>query len=413
MRKKDTDQIKVSIVCLTYNHGELLEKALQSFIAQETEFAFEIIVHDDASTDGTSKLLERYAALYPDIIKPIFQIENQYWKCPIFLTYVLPRVRGEYIAICDGDDYWIDDKKLSKQVTFMDDNPECTLFIHNGYREYMENGKRESLNTFPSSGFYSHRENVMHGLGTDFPVSSSMLLRTSILEDAPTFFLKTKALDYPLRQYCACKGSVFYSDEIMSVYRVNTPTSFMRKTRVDEVFYRKYTLEMIQFFEKYNVYTDGKFYPILKTKIASDYYGFCASYSKDDSAYFYDDIRESGIDADRAIEYYKKISVEYIDYRIKELKENTDQLFIYGTSRLANICARQMKLNNVDFDGFAVSEGQIKVDTFEEKRVFYLGEIENIEKCGFVIAVQPTNVHFLVDNLKAYKCNNYCIPYNE
>ena len=95
-------------------------------MVQKTNFPIEILIHDDASTDGTADIIREYEAQYPDIIKPIYQTENQYSKGinPGF-EFLFPRARGKYIALCEGDDYWTDTLKLQKQVEFLEGNKEC------------------------------------------------------------------------------------------------------------------------------------------------------------------------------------------------------------------------------------------------------------------------------------------------
>ena len=102
---------------------------------QKTNFAFEVLVHDDASTDGTADIIREYENKYPDLIKPIYQSENQFsQKKGIMRNFQYPRVKGKYIALCEGDDCWISANKLQKQVDFMETNPECTLICHNSKR---------------------------------------------------------------------------------------------------------------------------------------------------------------------------------------------------------------------------------------------------------------------------------------
>lgn len=113
-----------SICCITYNHASYIQEAIDSFLMQKTTFPFEILVHDDASTDGTTEILLGYAKKYPDIIKPIIQTKNQYTKCGLINPrFVFPKAKGKYIALCEGDDYWTDPSKLQKQVSFLENNP--------------------------------------------------------------------------------------------------------------------------------------------------------------------------------------------------------------------------------------------------------------------------------------------------
>jgi hypothetical protein len=104
----------LSISCLAYNHEKYIEDTLEGFLIQKTDFPFEIVIHDDASTDNTANIIREYEALYPNIIKPIYQNENQFSKgINNSAMYNFPRLRGKYVAICEGDDYWTDSNKLS------------------------------------------------------------------------------------------------------------------------------------------------------------------------------------------------------------------------------------------------------------------------------------------------------------
>lgn len=115
----------VSICCLAYNHVPYIRKCLENFMMQKTNFPFEVLIHDDASTDKTADIIGEYEAKYPNIIKPIYQTENQYSKgVGVTRVYQFPRVKGKYIAMCEGDDYLTDPLKLQKQVDFW--NPRKT-----------------------------------------------------------------------------------------------------------------------------------------------------------------------------------------------------------------------------------------------------------------------------------------------
>ena len=127
----DNQDIKVTIRCITYNQKDYIRQCLDGFVMQRTNFRFEAIVHDDASTDGTAEIVREYAEKYPDIIKPIFETENQYSKHDGSLGRIMnANTRGKYVAICEGDDYWTDPLKLQKQADFLDANPQCSLTYH-------------------------------------------------------------------------------------------------------------------------------------------------------------------------------------------------------------------------------------------------------------------------------------------
>jgi len=133
--EKDNNKPIVSILCPVYNHEKYIIETLESILMQETKFAFEVLVHDDASTDRTSTIIRNYEIKYPNIIKPTFQSKNQLsiGIKPLW-NHLLPKVKSKYIALCDGDDYWTDPYKLQKQVDFLETNEEYTLcasrFMH-------------------------------------------------------------------------------------------------------------------------------------------------------------------------------------------------------------------------------------------------------------------------------------------
>ena len=122
----------VSILCATYNQKDFIAQTIESFLMQKVDFPIEIIVHDDASTDGTAEIVKEYADKYPDIIKPIFQKENQHSKkTGIWNTFIYPKAQGKYYADCEGDDYWTDPNKLQRQVDFLESHPEYSLSTEN------------------------------------------------------------------------------------------------------------------------------------------------------------------------------------------------------------------------------------------------------------------------------------------
>lgn len=136
------DRPLVSVCCTTYNHEKYIQETIEAFLSQKTKFPVEIIIHDDASTDRTAEIVKAYAEEHLDIIIAILQSENKYSQgINPWSTFVFPRARGKYIAICEGDDYWIDPFKLQKQVDFLEQNPGYGLVHGNCHCYYQENGQ--------------------------------------------------------------------------------------------------------------------------------------------------------------------------------------------------------------------------------------------------------------------------------
>ena len=128
--------IKVSILCLAFNHEKYIADAIEGFLKQKTDFAYEIIINEDASTDGTAEIIRQYERRFPDMIHPIYHKQNQYSQgVNINDKFMVPLARGKYVALCDGDDYWIDPYKLQKQYDAMEANPNCRMCLHKAREE--------------------------------------------------------------------------------------------------------------------------------------------------------------------------------------------------------------------------------------------------------------------------------------
>lgn len=156
------DNILVSILCATYNHENYIREALDGFVCQKTNFPFEVLVHDDASTDRTAAIIREYAQKYPDIIKPIYQTENQYSQGVDIETLLYSFAQGKYVALCEGDDCWIDEYKLQKQVDYMESHPECSLCFTDAYicqaGKIVERNLRDTVRMNTSKVDYSMEE---------------------------------------------------------------------------------------------------------------------------------------------------------------------------------------------------------------------------------------------------------------
>jgi len=122
-------ELMVSILAIAYNHENWIARALDSFITQKTNFPFEILVHDDASTDRTTEIIRQYEQKYSTLVKPIYQTINQFSRGNFPLFILSEKAKGKYLAICDCDDYWTDPFKLQKQVDLLEAHPECSMAV--------------------------------------------------------------------------------------------------------------------------------------------------------------------------------------------------------------------------------------------------------------------------------------------
>lgn len=132
----------VSINMLAYNHEKWIAKAIEGVVNQKTKYKFKLYIHDDFSSDHTTEIIKEYVDKYPNIIVPFYETENQYQKgVEITKTIMLPKMNGKYIAMCEGDDFWIDQYKLEKQINYMESNLSCSMCFHNAVVVDMDNKK--------------------------------------------------------------------------------------------------------------------------------------------------------------------------------------------------------------------------------------------------------------------------------
>jgi glycosyltransferase involved in cell wall biosynthesis len=258
----------VSINCITYNHKEYIENAIESFLMQKTDFDYEILIHDDASTDGTSEIVLEYQKKYPKTIKPLIQKENQYSKninCRI-VSFNHDRAKGKYIAICEGDDYWMDPYKLQKQVDYMEANPKCTLHTHSVKIIRAQDDKPMGLISPYKNSTICKTEDVISGGGGFFGTCASLFPKKAF-DNNPEWYLDSPVCDYPIQMLLAMRGYVYYSDEVMAAYRLNSQGSWTQKLFSEKSNYNEFHKKMITMLENFNEYSKFKYDGVVKKTI--------------------------------------------------------------------------------------------------------------------------------------------------
>lgn len=207
--------LMVSIQCFVYNQESYIRQCLDGIVSQITNFRFEAIVHDDASTDNTSSIIKEYEMKYPSIIKAIYEKENQYSKHDGSLVKIVDNyTKGKYVATCEGDDYWIDPHKLQMQVDFMEEHPDYSLCFTNFSRS---DGIKYKQQSYPDSEYEKMLIQGANVIGT-----LTTLYRKSIYDNLPKEYRKNKwnLGDLPLWIELSHYGYVKYLDKITAIYRV-------------------------------------------------------------------------------------------------------------------------------------------------------------------------------------------------
>lgn len=213
----------VSICCLTYNHEEFITQTLEGFLMQKTDFAFEILVHDDASNDNTPNIINEYSIKYPKLFRPILQLENQYSKgVNINATIQFTRANGIYIAICEGDDYWTDPLKLQKQVDFLNNNNDVSLCFHNCAVIFEKDAIHDrGLKIIEKNRKYNASEILKHWV---IPTASVMFRKDLLSEEYRIRASNKKFMygDIILFLSMAERGDLYGLTDFMSTYRRHT-----------------------------------------------------------------------------------------------------------------------------------------------------------------------------------------------
>ncbi len=247
------ENILVSIRCLTYNHEAFIRQCLEGFIMQKTNFKFEAIIHDDASTDNSATIIKEYASKYPDIIKPILETENQYSKHDGSLSRIMNAAvasTAKYIAYCEGDDFWTDPYKLQKQVDILEANPQVTM-VYTGFQTINDQGQtiiRPAYEKFP---LYSKTGCLFKELlQSNFIMTLTVCIRkeclfSDIIQNAPS------RLDHNLFLGAASMGDLYYLPEKTGCYRqTTTGATATQQKQIDNAIEKINTYYIIKFLTK-------------------------------------------------------------------------------------------------------------------------------------------------------------------
>lgn len=222
----ENNEIMVSVLCLAHNHEQYIAQALESFVTQKTDFRFEVLVNDDASTDGTADIIRQYAEKYPDVIIPFYQEKNLFSQGIVIYDKVFyPVARGKYFASIEGDDYWCDPMKLQLQVDYMEAHPECACCVHNTViRTVGGNEPDKPYIVSPTGDRELDLRTVMMGMGKSYH-TSSLLARREYMIDPPKFYYTAYSYgfgDQPRAAWFMLNGGIHFIDRPMSVYRVRS-----------------------------------------------------------------------------------------------------------------------------------------------------------------------------------------------
>lgn len=259
------NDVKVSVICLAYNHEKYIGECLDSIVNQMTTFKFEVVINDDASTDNTANIIREYEERYPEKIKALYQKDNQYSKgVAIIEEKMLEHANGKYVAFCECDDKWTDLHKLQRQYEYMEHHPECSMCVHNTVIHNLnETQKDVNFNSWNKEHVLTQKEVFM-----DWKVHTSAYFVRK--EDAyrPLEFRKYWFGDYVRLTLAYTEGNVVSLPYIMSQYNYGVSTGALHAVDYSKLQERRtHVLLRNEYLEKLNKYTKKKFNKIIDKRI--------------------------------------------------------------------------------------------------------------------------------------------------
>lgn len=275
---EEDKKIKVSILCTAYNHEVYIRDALEGFVNQKTNFNYEIILHDDASNDNTPKIISEYEQKYPKIIKVVYQNENQYSKGNQPSKILFSMAKGQYIAFCEGDDYWTDNRKLQKQYDILENNKNINMCAHSVKQIDAKTGKKVGmLSAINKNGIIPIEDVIKNGGG--YLGTCSLFFRKSIF-DNDYKFKNIITLDYVWQILGSIPKGLYFINECMANYRVLSNGSWTEKQKKNKNRANQINLIIIKMLKQFNEDTKGDY--ISAVQYAIDDNNFWISYRNAD-----------------------------------------------------------------------------------------------------------------------------------
>lgn len=256
--------IAVSVICNAYNHEPYIAQCLESLVTQKTNFVFEILVHDDASTDRTADIIREYEKQYPHLIKPIYQTENQYSRGGIG-RFQYPRVQGKYIAFCEGDDYWTDPLKIQKQYDAMEAHPEVDMCTHAATLIDGRTERKTGTIAPKQADCIIPVEEVILG-GGGYVATNSHFYRADMNNRIPPF-QQMLFLDYTTQIHGALRGGMLYLNDSMSVYRIMAAGSWSTRMKEDRQRMGAHRERVKNMLRQLDVDTEGRYHETVERAI--------------------------------------------------------------------------------------------------------------------------------------------------
>lgn len=406
----------VSVWCLTYNHKDYIRDALNGFLKQRTDFRFEVFIYDDASDDGTSDIIREYVEKYPELFLYYRAAINKYGtqeRVDTIEKLQREYLSGKYIAMCEGDDYWIDPNKIQQQVDYLESHSECVLVSHNARIVTAEGKENNDLRFRTITGNITEEELIL-SINGDIP-SASFLMRRDI------FFMKGfpkgPVGDGPRLLFAITKGKVFYENKMRSVYRYMINGSWSNRMKTDPGFALKNIIGYIVFLKKYDKYVGGKYREYIYKAISHvSMNAGLESYKGNDETCL-DTLVDKVVNEEDlrvigrllpTIKLFISILHKGEDYGhiIKDYISKYERVYLFGNGKYSEyvkrvLCNMGITINGVLISGSGKDGDAVGIDSYE-------GDYETM---GLIVALHPKWKDEVEQVLKGHSISHYYAPF--
>lgn len=404
------EKCELTVTCLCYNFEEYIEDALEGFISQKTDFRFKVFVYDDASTDQTPIILRSYAEKYPELFDVYIAEENTFSRpdrAKIMDELKSEHIEGDYVAICEGDDYWCDPNKLQKQVDFLRKHPECSLTVHASHWIDFYSKEEYDFHPYNANRYLTAEEVILQPGGN--PSTASYVFRSRDVRMDDSFIVKDVG-DYMRQLYELTKGDIYYFNEVMSVYRYGHVGSWSNKYKNDRKYSMEHRFRMYVFLERYDEYTEKEFHEYLEQKKNTymyDPYLLDQRISLDEYFSILDECDFIPEENRKQYEYgrNKVGAVVRGDYafegRDKRSLNKNGHIVIYGCGEYSKYVRNILDKNGYRWDGYVVSDSQSPPEFVDGMKVWKLSEYPyEISETTVVIGVGPDSESTIMKQLR-------------
>lgn len=380
--EKKNDDIMVTIWCVTYNHAPYIEDTFKGFINQKTNFRYEVVVFDDASTDGTSDIVRKYAREYPELICAYIAKTNTYGNensRNLIESLNEQAFHGKYIAWCEGDDFWSDPYKLQLQIDYLNDHPECSLCGHASKWIDYEKNMEYSYHPFDRDKDLTDAEVILQPTGNISTASLVMRRESGLYEND---FPRADVGDIVAQLHALTKGKIHYIDREMSVYRYHHAGSWGARQASNLSNRINHAVNICRFLIEYDIYTHEKYHDLIKRKWCGYWYSLALDYKEvgwDEyhgicqdvtikSQNEYDKINIGRLELLRNTVLYKQGQLGQED--IEKISSKRSVL-IFGTGDYSKYAEILLENSGLDWNGYIVSNSKKGINN-KDKPIFDL-----------------------------------------